>query len=89
MFHHYPTCVSWRSGRPSDCTCAGHRPWKILRDGTDDAPWTVYRRTGADRLGNSVFDRFLSCETFEAARQLVVSMIWLSSCGLTAETRSE
>lgn len=78
---HYPTCMVWYAGQPSDCDCAGQKPWRIKKTDDQEYPWLVSRRTGDE------YEEFMPCRTFEKARQLTMSMIWLSGNGLRSPRR--
>lgn len=85
---HFATCASWITSRTADCTCIGaqQRPWRIRKTPHELFPWTVYRRTGSAAVNGIVYERLMSCSTYQGAVELVASMIWLSKNGLRSES---
>jgi hypothetical protein len=82
--NHYPTCQVWQSGHLPDCNCAGQKPWKIKKIGGQH-PWQIFRRTGSLKNGWGIYEPFLCCTSYDAARELVISMIWLASVGMNSD----
>lgn len=80
---HYPTCMIWIAGHPGDCNCAGQKPWRIKKTDDPELPWSVSRRIDGE------YELFMSCRTFDKARLLTMSMVWLSGVGLPADSGSQ
>ena len=78
MLAHLSTCGTWRS---QSCTCGMPKPWRVRKQIKEEYPWTVERlisnTTGYDI--HYSYEPLMRCSTFEAAIQLVDSMLWLAT----------
>lgn len=72
MILHLATCPAWASGDEYDCSCIEEPAWLIRKDSREVFAWQIYRRTPDS------YEPLMRCSTFEGARQLVVSLMWLS-----------
>lgn len=75
---HFATCKVWATGSCSGCDCQ-MPPWRIRKEPAELFAWRIFRFT------SDGYVRLMGCSSFEAARQLVIQLMWMRDHALKRE----